>query len=389
MTEKTADSDVKSQSWMGRYKSFIYTKISWTSFVIRMKSLLVFSVRFIGGISLITVLLIGLLLFYINFTDYSPDTMEELPIVHRLPGSIQSDAISLISWNIGYAGLGKEMDFFYDGGRGVRADAGLSRVWMEEIVSVLKAQQADIWLLQEVDFKAGRSYKRDQSVAIAAALTGYNSVQAVNYNVPFIPFPIKQPLGSVLSGMMTLSEFSPRLARRYAYPQIAGWPHRMFLLDRCFIETRFALGNGRELVVLNTHNSAYVNKQLLMEKELEVIKGKMMREYEIGNYVIAGGDWNMNPPGFRTGISDNGHVLEAAKVTIPADFVPAGWRLAWDASVPTNRKLNEPYTKGRTPATTFDFFIVSPNVTVQKVEAIDLGFSCSDHHPVKLNAILR
>lgn len=354
-----------------------------------LKKLLLKTVQIVAGIALVAVLLSGILLFYINFTDYSPDLMEELPVVHRMPGIIQSDAISIISWNIGYAGLGREMDFFYDGGRRVRAEASLSRSWMDEIVQIMQKFPAQIWLLQEVDFKARRSYNRDQSLAISTALNGLNSVQAVNYKVPFVPFPLREPMGQVLSGMMTLSEFSPRLARRYAYPQIAGWPQRMFLLDRCFIETRYPLENGRELIVLNTHNSAFVNKQLLMEKELEVIKRKMLREYELGNYVIAGGDWNINPPGFSAGVSLGGHVLERAKVAVPSDFVPAGWRLAWDAKVPTNRKLHEPYTKGETPTTSFDFFIVSPNVTVQHIEAIDLGFSCSDHHPVKLSVILR
>lgn len=345
--------------------------------------------KFLGGGFILLLLFFGLFLFWINYTDYMPETVEELQITQRKLHLPQMDGLTLISWNIGYAGLGKEMDFFYDGGKKTRTDEAATRRYLEQIKLFMQQEVADIWLLQEVDFKAKRTYKINQAEYLSNALSDWNYVQAVNYDVPFVPVPLRSPMGQVKSGMMTFSRFSPRLARRYAFPQIAGWPDRMFLLDRCFIETRYGLQNGAELVVLNTHNSAFVDDQLLMQQELEVIHSKMLREYELGNYVIAGGDWNMNPGNFNPVNNYNGHYFVDVPVVIPNDFLPFGWQIVFDPSAPTNRNLHESYTKGSTGSTSIDFFMVSPNVEVNSIKVIDLGFENSDHNPVKLYVKLR
>ncbi|MCE1200532.1 MAG: hypothetical protein LWX09_00335 [Bacteroidia bacterium] len=344
----------------------------------------------IAGLILIPLLVFGLFLLYINLTDYQPEPVEELSTLYA-PGnpSLNTDDISLITWNIGYAGLDNTMDFFYDGGRRVRTTEEATRDNLGRIIEFIRNNLADFWLLQEVDFDARRTYRMDQPAVIAKALPDYHLTKAVNYKVPFVPVPLREPMGRVLAGQLSLSKTMPRLARRYAYPLIAGWPDRLFLLDRCFIETRYELDNGAELVVLNTHNSAFVDNQLLMDKELEVIRNKMLREFELGNYVIAGGDWNMNPPAFRPDAGYGGHRFEAVPVSIPAELLPKGWQLVCDSSTPSNRFLDEVYLKGSTRATTIDFFVVSPNVSVKSVKAFDLGFGPSDHHPVRLEVALR
>lgn len=344
----------------------------------------------IAGLILIPVLAFGLFLLYINLTDYQPEPIEELQTLYAAGNpSIDPNNLSITIWNIGYAGLDKDMDFFYDGGRKVRNSREATRQNLSNIIAFMQTQQSDIWLLQEVDFDAHRSYGIDQSGMIGQAMGNYHLTKAVNYNVPFVPVPLRQPMGGVLSGQITLSKSLPRLARRYAYPLIAGWPDRLFLLDRCFVETRYELDNGAELVVLNTHNSAFVNKQLLMNKELEVIRNKMLREFELGNYVIAGGDWNMNPPSFRPVNGYGGHRFEAVPVSVPNELLPKGWQVAYDSSIPSNRFLNQPYLKGSTGTTTIDFFLISPNIILKSVKATDLGFGPSDHHPVRIEIALR
>ncbi|HMM12381.1 MAG TPA: hypothetical protein PKE03_09845 [Bacteroidales bacterium] len=344
----------------------------------------------VAGLVLIPALALGLFLLYINLTDFQPEPVEELTTLYA-PGnpSFDHENLSLITWNIGYAGLDNSMDFFYDGGSKVRTTPESTRDNLNRITAYIVSNPADIWLLQEVDFDARRTYRIDQSADLGRALPDYHMTKAINYKVPFVPVPVNEPMGRVLAGQVTLSKPMPRLARRYAYPLIAGWPDRLFLLDRCFIETRYDLDNDAELVVLNTHNSAFVENQRLMEKELEVIRNKMLREYELGNYVIAGGDWNMNPPAFRPADGYGGHRYEALPVSIPAELLPKGWQLAYDSQIPTNRFLDQAYVKGSTRTTTIDFFVVSPNISVKSVKAYDLSFGPSDHHPVRLEVSLR
>ena len=70
------------------------------------------------------------------------------------------------------------------------------------------------------------------------------------------------------------------------------------MLDRCFVVSRFQLENGKELVLLNTHNSAYDAGGKMRDEEMPVIRDLMLKEFEKGNYVVAGGDWNQNPPSY-------------------------------------------------------------------------------------------
>ena len=67
---------------------------------------------------------------YITLTDYQPDPIEIIIEKQNNIVKLQKETFSIINWNIGYAGLGKEMDFFYDGGKGVRTTKDLSEKYL-------------------------------------------------------------------------------------------------------------------------------------------------------------------------------------------------------------------------------------------------------------------
>ena len=345
-------------------------------------------VKIILWIILIVVIIFLGFLAFITATDYRPGPVISLLDSSKKADTISADTLRLISWNIGYAGLGKEMDFFYDGGKKVRPEAEMTRKYLEGIKSFIQSEDSiDFWLLQEIDQKAHRSYRINEVEEITQAANGKSSVFAVNYSVPFVPVPVYEPMGYVEGGMLTFSNYIPLEATRYAYPLIASWPDRLFLLDRCFILTRFPLSGGKDLVVINTHNSAYVYDSLLMVQELEVIKNKMIEEYQAGNYVVAGGDWNANPPDFVPEGNYNGHRNVDAQVKMSAKTMPSEWIWAVDPSAPTNRNNDKSFVKGENGTTQLDYFLVSPNVRVRKVKTIDLNFENSDHNPVFLEII--
>ena len=331
-------------------------------------------------------------LIYITLVDYSPQKVETLTptgINQDLP-SVQVDTLDLISWNIGYAGLGAEMDFFYDDGEKVRPTRKMSRKYLDGIKEFISTTDSiDFWLLQEVDFKSKRSYYFDEVQEIIELKPESDYVFAKNYDVPFVPVPIYEPLGYVKGGMLTFSEFRITEAIRYAYPLIASWPDKLFLLDRCFILTRFPLATGNDLVILNTHNSAYVYDSALRIKELNIIKEKMNEEYAKGNYVIAGGDWNANPPGFIPINNYNGHKFFPSAVTMNDNAFSEDWIWAYDASAPTNRQNYKSFVKGENGTTLLDYFILSPNVELLQAKTIDLEFENSDHNPMFIKISLK
>ncbi len=342
--------------------------------------------KFILYVVLFVILAFGAFLLYITLTDYQPDEVENL-MPENIPEAqpIASDTFNLITWNIGYAGLGAEMDFFYDGGKQVRPSKKMVEKYLNGIENFVKSHDTiNFWLIQEVDKNSHRSYGIDEVSLITRAKKNSIGIFAKNYDCPFVPVPLYEPMGSVEAGQMTFSQYPFSEAKRYAYPLIASWPDKLFLLDRCFILTRFPLDNGKDLVILNTHNSAYVYDSLLRVKELNIMKKKMLKEYNKGNYVVAGGDWNANPPLYKPAGNYDGHRFVPSKVQMSTKTFPEDWKWAFDASAPTNRQNYQPFKKGENGTTCLDYFVLSPNINVITVKTIDLNFENSDHNPVYL-----
>ncbi len=93
-----------------------------------------------------------LLLFFAvsRIAEFRPSAVETTVFDTAAPDPLP-DTITLLSWNIGYAGLGDDMDFFYDGGRKVRGERRRTEKNLMEIIAALQSAGADIILLQEVD----------------------------------------------------------------------------------------------------------------------------------------------------------------------------------------------------------------------------------------------
>jgi endonuclease/exonuclease/phosphatase family metal-dependent hydrolase len=158
------------------------------------------------------------------------------------------------------------------------------------------------------------------------------------------------------------------------------------MLKRCFIYSKYEISNGKKLVIINLHNSAFDDESELRKAELEMLKEILISEYKKGNYVIAGGDWNQNPVGFH----NEGFQKYVSKSNWPieSNYLPADWHWASDYSTPTNRGVQFPFDINKTETTIHDFFVTSPNVEVLDVKTIDLGFEHSDHHPVMIRVKL-
>jgi endonuclease/exonuclease/phosphatase family metal-dependent hydrolase len=345
-------------------------------------------------IPVIILALIIILIFNIvainSILDYRPPDRLNLFIIGNGISTINSKQdFSILSWNTGYAGLGKEMDFFYEGGKQVRPSRTMSGKYLNGIAEELKsAGSADFYFFQEVDVRSKRSYNRDELEQYATVLNSYTYAFAINYNVWFVPVPPLNPMGRVKSGQAIFARYFPSEAVRYAFSSRFPWPKRLFMLDRCFILERFMLDNGKDLVLINTHNSTFDNGSL-RQIELAELKNTLLAEFGKGNYVVAGGDWNMNPPGYNPGMISTGDMAKSIDPPLENDFLPSGWGWAYDPSKPTNRDVDQPYEKGKTATTIIDFFVLSPNVEYLSAGTLSLGFENTDHNPVVLHFRLR
>ena len=341
---------------------------------------------FLGG----TILFILGLLGFLMLTEFSPPghVFPEIKGSGRDFDPSQRE-FSFCTWNIGYAGMGRETDFFYDGGKMVIPEKEQCSRYFDGIKKQLKASDTvDFIFLQEIDVHAKRSWYTDQFSALAAILPGFSMVFATNYDCRFVPLPIRAPMGRVVAGLATYAHFRPLQAEIRYYDAFFPWPTRLAFLKRCFVMLRFGLDNGKDLVIINTHNSAFDSTGELRKRELAMLDSTMKSEYHRGNYVVAGGDWNSNPRGFKVTSVVTGDRVTSIDPPVESGFLP-GWQFAFDPSVPSNRFADIPYIKGVTRTTIIDFFVVSPNVEVKQVATIPSGFAWSDHEPVVMQVKLK
>jgi endonuclease/exonuclease/phosphatase family metal-dependent hydrolase len=334
--------------------------------------------KILFGLLMVPVLFI-LFLLISTLAEYRPPEQ----LILETPGNPDtleiSENYSALIWNIGYAGLGAGMDFFYDGGRGVRDTRDHVRGNFSSISAFLRSNDTiDFFLLQEVDIASKRSYRMNQVVALDSLLGMREGFVGINYQAGFVPIPVYSPLGKVKSGIVNYSHLRPLDVRRYSYPGSFSWPGRSFNLKRCYLVSKFALSSGKEFILVNTHNSAY-DDGTLRDEEIKALSGFVLEEYKRGNYVLIGGDWNQCPSGFKPQFSEPFDSLEVK--FLPPDFLP-GWKQAYPTDGPTNRRIQTPYNRNETLTTVIDFYIASPNIFILEMQRVDLDFKHSDHQPV-------
>jgi len=323
-------------------------------------------------------------------TEYHPLSEEKLTIKgtgKEFPKGQRE--FTFFTWNIGYGGLGEGMDFFYEGGKRVKPDKAEFLGYFKGIEQTIhQIDTADFLFIQEIDIQAKRSYFIDEEASILKILPAYCSALARNYDFRYVPVPFTNPMGRVVAGLATISKFSPVTTERISFTGDFSWPKRLFLLKRCFVVMRFDLTGGKQLVIINTHNSTFDKGGRLRKSEFLKLHEFITNEFFKGNFVIAGGDWNNNPRGFDPEKIKTGDVVKYVEPPIDATFL-TDWEFVFDTLSPTNRDVDIPYEKGKTKTTIIDFFVISPNVELKTVKTLVDNFANSDHNPVIMKVILK
>lgn len=328
------------------------------------------------------------------FIDYHRIGDQELTVERNAAATVEAGKeYSILSYNIGFGAYEDDYSFFMDGGTE-------SRAWSEERLTVnierigafLQQQDADLYLLQEVDRDSTRSYHVDEVAMLTAQLPGLGYIWAQNYDSPYLFYPLDQPHGKSVSGLLTLSSFGITEARRVELPIEAG-VMKLVDLDRCYSVHRIPAADGRELVLYNVHLSAYTSDGTIAVEQLELLRADMQVEYEKGNWCIAGGDFNKDLLG-----DSAAWFGEADQEYSWAQPIPAGTFEGLDISlvtpldkddpVPSCRNADGPYHQGQY-VLTVDGFLVTANVTAESAVVIDTGFAWSDHNPVAMTFTLR
>ena len=126
----------------------------------------------------ILILLVLLLMGFSSlvwFATYHPLPLEPVPVYSRGPAPVlqSGQTVKVMTWNIQYL-AGKNYVFYYDlldgSGPDERPSAKDIAVTLDEAVEVIRDEDPDILLLQEVDCGARRTDYRDQLADLLAKL---------------------------------------------------------------------------------------------------------------------------------------------------------------------------------------------------------------------------
>ena len=343
--------------------------------------------KLIAILALCAGLYVAGVLIYGTLNDYQPAQEISLATHGKEElAPLDTNRLTFLIWTIGFTGLGEETDFFYDGGKTVIQDEKLVEKNLKGIQDFIKSQDdVDVFLFQEVDSIAKRSHRVNHIEALAEVLPDYRHSFAINYNVDFVPMPLLEPMGGVISGLASYHRYQTTDQQRIAFPSQFSWPTGIFFLDRCYLKERMSTKNGKDLVIYNTHCSAYDTSGTLVAKEVELLMNDARIEFERGNYVVIGGDWNQCPPNYQPKSPAN----EYNEYVLQNSQIDENWQWVADPSTPTNRKLNTPYVKGESYTSVIDHYLLSPNIEVVQVKTVDLDFQFSDHQPVRLEVLLQ
>ena len=357
------------------------------------------------------VLIVGVYLAYVALQYYRIDDNKVLDINGVREETVATDAeLSVMTYNLGFASYSPEYSFFMD--TGVMNDGkevvgiyakGMNkqdvRKNVEGQISVVQNAAADFYFLQEVDEKAHRSYKIDMRASITSSMTEYCSTYAENFHTAYLLYPFNDPMGTTNAGILTLSKYKTDGAVRRSFPLTDNFIDKLFDLDRCFSVHYLPVdGSEKNLVMINLHMSAYDKGGTVRAKQLEMLNSVLKEEYEKGNYVVAGGDFNHCliadyfgsdeealahfPSNQKTPEWVKNSVLHNSELT-------SGFSIAADKNVATCRGADIPYEKGVNYTTTVDGFLVSDNVEIISVGTVDTDYAYSDHNPVMLKFKLK
>ena len=337
----------------------------------------------------ITTGLIAVLAILVWTVNFHPKDVQPAPVVcSGQPQPLNpGQTVKVLSWNVQYL-AGKGYWFFYEGGNDTAPAESDIRQILDQAARVIKLENPDIVLLQEVDEAARRTHYTDQLKLLRERLDGRYPcrTEAFYWKSDFVPHPdIWGPVGMKL---VILSKFRISKATRHQLPLIPeNWVSQQFNLKRALLAARISYGDT-EFVVMNTHLSAFAQGTDTMNRQIEAVKSILTGHTAAGRPWIIGGDFNLLPPGnayselteqqksaYRPQ-TEIKRLFEAFKVIPALEEVNNEDRRHWFTHFP-----NDPDIKAPNKTIDYIFYADSVKRTSAHVRQADT-WTISDHLPV-------
>ena len=268
------------------------------------------------------------------------------------PPGPENGVVTVLAWNIAH-GRGDTEQGFLQNWRGGSAAERLGR--LEEIATVIRRVDADIVVLNEVDFDAGWSHGIDQA-AYLARMAGYpNRVEQRN-------FDFRIPFESWAFGNALLTRLPVRWVRWIDLPHHASWED-VLLGSKDAALIRLGVGDD-SLAVVPVHLEFRAGDT--RSRAVPVLEE--LRRSEPAPLVLAG-DFNTAPPGWPN----------VPSATALGRLLSLGWTSARAAVSPAPEELTFPTYA---PVESRDWILAEPPLEVLEARVLEDTETLSDHAPV-------
>ncbi|MNF89888.1 Endonuclease/Exonuclease/phosphatase family protein [compost metagenome] len=259
---------------------------------------------------------------------------------------------------------------------------------LDEVARVIRDEQPDLVLLQELDDGAKASDYQNQLKLLQERLADLYpcSTHAFDWKADFVPD--RHIFGSVGRQLATLSRYQIEHAERLQLPDTTtNVISRQFQPRNALLVSYLPLRDGGQMAVLNTHLDRATEPNETLQAKVAAV-AKVLDKYEAhGTPWLIGGDFNLLPlgqfqrlpPEQRTPYSADSplHGLWDKYPMIPTNNEASGIdRARWLTHYPNDPGLNG-------PDRTVDYLFYSPRL--KRVEAMvrqDDTLRISDHLPV-------
>jgi endonuclease/exonuclease/phosphatase family metal-dependent hydrolase len=335
--------------------------------------------------------IVGLVLFFlwassIGTLEVGRRQIAAVQVPADAPIRSASSTVTVMSWNIAWA-FGRGSELAADAPEKPPEDIARN---LQTIAETIIASDADIVLLQEVDFDAARSYHVDQARALAELTEMPFFASVVSWDVNYLPYPYWPPwkhAGKIRSGGAILSRWRLSACWRdlFAKPTEQPFWYSQFYLFRYMQYCRVDRP-GVAMEIVNVHLEAFDRDTRMKQAQFLADRLSTM----MSPMLILGGDMNSPPPEaeVKSGYPDEPETDHTGDTTIDTIRRIEGLRAAVEND--DYRRHPEQYFTfpAHEPNRTLDHVFVGRGYRVLRAHVPSVAGDPSDHLPVVVELLI-
>ena len=259
--------------------------------------------RILGWIVIALILLVGFLVLLIWFMNFYPARVTAADVVceENAPVLQSGQTFKVMTYNVQYM-AGKNYVFFYDlpgdSGPDERPSAEDITLTLAEVARVIREEDPDAILLQEVDDGSARTDKEDQLARLMELLPAEYACQTSTFYWKSAFVPHGRIMGAIGHKMSVVSKYQITASTRYQLPLApSDLLTQQFSPKRAILEARMPVNGGPDFLLMTTHLEVANRGPEVKEAEIAQIDTHLVGLNQAGNPWVLGGDFNLLPPG--------------------------------------------------------------------------------------------